>query len=74
MMADSDQAWSEWFDAQYPLNEQISNAVAGLSVGKKDAFRAALWASVIENAAEQFRFYLHLEDAPDPDTGDADGD
>lgn len=53
-------AWDEWFDKQYDLCGQIDRAIAGLSVGKDDMFRAALWSSVVEHGAECIRFYIPL--------------
>lgn len=51
----SSELWEEWFDAQYALCDQMDRAVAGLSAGKDDAYRAAVWSAVIEHAAEAIR-------------------
>lgn len=50
--------WDEWFDAQFDLNERIERAVKGISAGKGDGFRVALYAAVIEHCAEAMRTYI----------------
>lgn len=63
-MADHDEAaWSEWFDKQWDLCHQIDRAIAGLSVGKDDMFRAALWSGVLEHGGEVLRQYIPLTSA-----------
>ena len=54
-----DDIWEEWFASQSGLNDRIDIAIEGLSKGKDDAFRAALYSSVIESCAERLRMYLH---------------
>jgi hypothetical protein len=56
----TDPAWDEWFDAQYELTERIDKAIAGLAVGKDDAFKLAVWAAVVEHAAESMRMYIPM--------------
>ena len=53
-------AWNEWFDRQRDLCHQVDKAVAGLSEGKSDMFRAALWSGVLEHGAETIRRYIPL--------------
>lgn len=60
-MPPTDVDWEEWFDKQYDLNERIDKAIAGLTVGKGDGFKLALWSSVIEHAAETLRIYIPEE-------------
>lgn len=62
----SDELWDEWFDKQHPLTERVDKAIEGLSVGKDDHFRAALYSAVIESAAERLRMYLIPLDSPLP--------
>lgn len=58
-------AWNEWFDKQYDLTEQIDRAIAGLSKGKTDQFRAALWAGVLEHGGEAIRGFIPLTASDD---------
>lgn len=50
--------WEDWFSRQYDLNEQIDRAVTGLSKDKGDGFRVALYAALIEHAAEKMRTFI----------------
>lgn len=62
-MADSTQKtmWDEWFDGQYDISACIDQAVKELSVGKDDAFRAALLSGVLEHCAERIRGFIDLD-------------
>lgn len=50
--------WSEWFDAQSALNDQIDRAINEASKGRGDGFRLALYSSVIETCAETMRTFI----------------
>lgn len=56
MMADW--AWSEWFDRQSELTDQVDKAVAGLSEDRTYQFRVALYSAVIEHCAEKMRMFI----------------
>lgn len=56
----SDPAWNAWFELQYDMLRRIREEIDSRTRGKSDAFKAAVYAGLIEGLAEDMRQSLHL--------------
>jgi hypothetical protein len=56
----TDPAWDAWFELQYDILRRLREEIDGQTRGKSDAFKAAIYAGLIEGLAEDMRQVLHL--------------